>query len=120
MEKQISEIQLQAECTIWFQNTMRDHRGKFRRVKNETDMKGVMGMRMGALNKTTGIVKGTWDAFLIRKPIVWIEFKVGNGKLSAEQEEFAKLGMECGWHFAIVRTLDDFQNLINTYYGQHS
>ena len=78
-------------------------------------MKGVMGARMGALNKSTGIVKGTWDAFLISRPMCWIEFKTDKGNLSAEQMEFAKMGLEVGWHFAIVRTLEDFQNVVKTY-----
>lgn len=113
-----TELELQQECTIWFQNTMRNHRGRFRRVKNETDLKGKFGARMGALNKSTGIVKGTWDAFLIVNPIAWIEFKVGSGVLSADQKDFARMGAELGWAFYIVRSLDDFKKVIYGYYDQ--
>jgi len=112
----MNEIQLQAECTTWFQNNMRNERGRFRRVKNETDLKGQAGIRMGALNKATGIVRGTWDSFFVVNPIVWIEFKVSAGVLSPEQREFAKMGIEAGWKFHVCRNLEDFINLTKIYF----
>lgn len=110
----MSEIKLQQECTVWFQNECRNLRGRFRRVKNETDLKGGFGARMGALNKATGIVKGTWDAFLMTRNITWIEFKTGTGVLSPEQIEFARVGTELGWKFSVIRSLGDFKHLISS------
>lgn len=106
-----NELQLQAACVTWFQNNMREHRGKFRRVRNETDLKGKHGMIQGQINKATGIVSGTWDSFFIVSPIHWIEFKWGNNGLSPNQKEFAKLGTACGWRFHVIKTLDQFIRL---------
>lgn len=116
MENKMTELQLQAACTVWFQNNMREYRGRFRRVKNETDLKGKFGARMGALNKTTGIVAGTWDAFLMVEPIVWIEFKTDAGALSTDQKEFKAIGEKLGWNFVVIRTLDDFKNMIHFFF----
>ena len=70
---------------------------------------------MGALNKSTGIVKGTWDSFFVVQPIVWVEFKVGSGVLSQEQRDFARMGAEIGWGFTVVRNLEEFQNAVKRY-----
>jgi hypothetical protein len=112
----MTELQLQAACTIWFQNNMIAHRGKFRRVKNETDLKGKQGVIMGQLNKATGIVKGTWDAFLIVEPICWIEFKTDKGYLSPEQKMFQNFGEQVNWNFRTVRSLEDFQKICKEFF----
>jgi len=119
MESQIikNEIQLQAACAIWFQNNMREQRGLFRRVKNETGLKGDYGRRIGAENRTTGIVAGTWDSFFMCEPIVWIEFKFGNGSLSPVQRDFAEIGKKIGWRFHVIRTLEDFITISKIYFN---
>lgn len=114
----INEIQLQAECYQWFQNNMVKHRGKFRRVKNETDNFTSSRSRIaqGQMNKATGIVAGTWDAFFIIDPIVWIEFKWGKNTLTPEQKQFKLLGEEAGWHFWEIRSLHAFKQIANEYF----
>ena len=112
------ELQLKAECVTWFQNNMINHRGKFRRVKNETDLKGKQGMIMGQLNKATGIRKGTWDSFFIYDPIFWIEFKSSKGTLSKEQKEFMEMGKQVGWKFSVVYSLEQFQKISYELYGK--
>lgn len=115
----MSEIQLQADCTIWFQNTMREYRGRFRRVKNETDnftTNTRSRIAQGVMNRTTGVVAGTWDAFLVVEPIVWIEFKYGHNGLSPEQVKFMEIGKSLGWRFHVVKTLPEFQNVVNLYF----
>lgn len=104
-----NEIKLQAECTTWFQNEMPKFRRRWRRVKNETDVKGRQGMILGQLNKATGIVRGTWDSFFIVEPIVWLEFKTDTGSLSKEQIEFQEMGYEVGWKFVVIRSLSQFK-----------
>lgn len=116
MENKI-ELKLQAECNTWFQNNMTRHRGMFRRVKNETDLKGQQGMRMGQLNKATGVRRGTWDSFFICEPITWLEFKTDEGTLSDDQKEFRIMGKKVGWQFRIVRDLETFQNLCYEIFG---
>jgi len=112
-----TELQLQAACTIWFQNNMRSYRGRFRRIKNETGLKGDYGRRIGAENRATGIVAGTWDSFFMCEPIVWIEFKFGHGSLSPVQREFADVGKELGWKFHVIRTLEDFITIAKIYFN---
>lgn len=112
----MTELQLMAQCNIWLWNGRPELRGRFRRVKNETDHFGMSArsrMAQGVENRSTGIVKGTWDSFLVTNPIVWIEFKVGAGRLTDEQREFAKMGDAVGWQFAVIRNLEDFKILIN-------
>lgn len=67
-------------------------------------------------NKLTGIVPGTWDSFLLRNPMTWIEFKVGKNGLTHEQIEFMNIGEALGHEFYIVRTFQQFKNLINELY----
>ena len=114
------ELKLQAECVFWFKNNMKKHDKKFRRVKNETDLKGRQGMIMGMQNKATGIVAGTWDSFFIYDPIVWVEFKVGKGQLSKDQIDFQEMGYLVGWRFFEVRTLLIFQNLCYELFGKET
>jgi hypothetical protein len=90
---------------------MHKYRRRWRRVKNETDLKGKQGMIMGQQNKATGIVKGTWDSFFIAEPIVWLEFKSERGSLSKEQVEFQEMGYEVGWKFAVINSLDKFKTV---------
>jgi hypothetical protein len=114
------ELKLQAECTLWFRNNMRNHRGKFRRVKNETDKFGtteLQRIKQGVENRSTGIVRGTWDSFFITKPITWIEFKIGNNDLSDEQKEFMLMGLEVGWKFSVARSIEDFQAICKKIYN---
>jgi hypothetical protein len=106
-----SEIKLQSACTIWFQNEMFRHRGYFRRVKNELDQWGTNRVAQLVNNRSTGIVPGTWDAFLCTQPITWIEFKTAKGRLSDAQKEFQKIGEKLGWNFRVVRTLEEFQDV---------
>jgi hypothetical protein len=111
------ELKLQADCTTWFQNNMSRHRKKWRRVKNETDLKGKQGMIMGQLNKATGIVAGTWDSFFIVEPVVWLEFKGAKGVLSKEQIEFQEMGYEVGWKFVTVKTLEQFKDVCKSLFN---
>lgn len=110
----MTELQLQSECAVWFQNTMYKHRGYFRRVKNETDAFISVRSRIaqGMQNKSTGIVAGTWDSFLMVEPILWIEFKVGTNGLSPPQKEFMRIGLILGWRFKIVKILEQFQTIV--------
>jgi hypothetical protein len=108
------ELKLQAECTIWFRNNMIKHRGKFRRVKNETDKFGtteLQRIKQGVENRSTGIVRGTWDSFFVTRPITWIEFKSEKGVLTKEQKEFKEMGITVGWNFYIIKNLEQFQYL---------
>jgi len=114
------ELKLQAECTVWFQNNMVKHRGKFRRVKNETDKFGtteLQRIKQGVENRSTGIVKGTWDAFLMARPIVSIEFKSKTGTLTKEQKEFRDIGIEYGWAFFVIKELEEFQTICKEIYN---
>jgi hypothetical protein len=107
--KMNAELRLQAECTTWFQNNMPQFRRRWRRVRNETDVKGKHGMILGQMGKATGIVAGTWDSFFIVEPIVWLEFKADKGSLSKDQIEFQEFGYEVGWKFVVVKSLEQFK-----------
>jgi len=113
-----SELQLQAHCYLWFHNNLPKHRGCFRRVRNETDVKGRAGMILGQQNKATGIIAGTWDSFFVIDPIVWIEFKFGRGTLSQAQREFQAIGEEAGWNFHVIKSLETFKLVANGYFSK--
>jgi hypothetical protein len=114
MQEPKNELQLQAQCALWLHNNFPQHRGKFRRVKNETDHFGLSGnqrIAQGVENRATGVVKGTWDAFFMTNPMFWIEFKFGKGVLTLEQKEFREEGIKLGWNFCIVKSLVEFQTI---------
>lgn len=112
----MEELKMQQKCFMWHQEVYYMERGWLRRVKNELDNHPRKSQadvyKQLSENKATGIVKGTWDMFYMRDPIIWFEAKIGKNILSPEQEAFRMRGIELGWMFFVFYTIDEFKNIM--------
>jgi hypothetical protein len=68
--------------------------------------------------KALGVVEGVADFELVSDGRVdFIEMKTDIGKQSAAQKEFQRMVNERGHYYHIVRTVEEFKNLIKSIYG---
>ena len=70
--------------------------------------------KKGNLNKALGVVKGTSDTFYLLEggKVLWIEFKLPTGVQSDAQKEWELLCISLGHTYAIVKTEQEFWDLI--------
>lgn len=108
METKNSEARLMQDCYMWFHNTYPHMRGLYFQIKNESTSKIT-----GARAKATGVVPGVSDACLLipHKSPTFIEFKTETGKQSKVQAEWESLITISGYHYVIIHSLSQFQNL---------
>lgn len=64
----------------------------------------------------SGALKGTSDLVLVsNRGVCFIELKSPNGRLRAEQKEFAKAVEALGYEFHVVRSIDSFIDIANRF-----
>ena len=74
---------------------------------------------VGNRKKASGVVKGVSDMVLITKVgTVYLEFKTPVGVQSAEQKDFAAKVRERDHLYFIIRSFEQFQELIKQLYEQ--
>jgi len=107
-DKDMSEAQIQAACVTWLWNTYPQTRGLFFAVNNNSEH-----VARAMNRKAVGLVAGVSDTiFLWRGKALLIEFKTPTGKQSAKQQEWQERAEAQGFRYYIVRSLEDFQELI--------
>lgn len=107
-----SESQLQAKCYQWFHNTYPEQRKRLFMIHNNPANR-VQGNRLRAM----GMVKGVADMEYLTsdgRP-VFIEFKIDNNTQSPEQIEFEQVCIELGIPYFVIKTFDDFCNLLESF-----
>ena len=106
----LSEIQMQSKAFINLWNTRPDLRYRVFAINNNSQ-NGIKG----AMNKSMGVVAGVADMCYLKPEgkVVWIEWKTEIGKQSNEQKEFEKVCRELGHEYVIVRSEDEFLQVIN-------
>ena len=103
------EDRLHAQMYMWFHNKFPEHRGTLCYNHNNSKNK-IEGNR----NRTLGIQKGRSDfTFNFRGISYKIEVKTETGKQSKDQKEWQQLMELHGFKYYIVRSLKEFQQLIN-------
>ncbi len=102
----MSEDQLQSTCFQWHWNNYPDERGMLFHV-NQKARNAIEGNRMKAM----GVVPGVSDMIYLKGP-VFIEMKTEDGKQSPDQKRFQKLTESLGFKYGIVRTFEQFIELI--------
>jgi hypothetical protein len=108
-----SEEALQQKCCFWFHNTYPNLRGLLFAVPNG----GARSAKEGKALKLTGVVSGVSDLILLYKQKAYmIELKTmqKNSKQSVNQLIWAEKVKEQGFNYNLVRSLDEFQELIKT------
>lgn len=102
------ELKLQAECFQWHWNTFPEERYLLHANNNnsENEVKG-------AQNRAIGVVAGVSDMEYYRKSkVIFIELKMADGYQSDKQKEFQQRVEAEGFRYEIIRSLEEFQNLI--------
>lgn len=103
-----SEERLQQEIVRWFNNTYPQYRGLLCYNNNNS-----VGGYRGDKNRWMGIVKGRSDLeLLLGGQTTMIELKTVTGLQKPAQAEWQKLVESQGFRYCIVRTLDEFKELV--------
>lgn len=103
-----SEDQLQSECYQWFHSTYPDLRGLLCYNLNNSRNK-----IRAAMDKGMGLQKGRSDmVFYYQGRAVMIEFKLGDGRQSKDQKEWESKIVKAGFPYYIIRSFDEFKELI--------
>jgi hypothetical protein len=104
----LSEAQLQSQCVIWMRNEKPETRGLFFAITNNSENIGRAMQR-----KSMGLIPGVADTcFLWRGEAYFIEFKTPEGNQSPEQKQWQKTIEKHGIEYYIVRSFEQFKNLI--------
>ena len=103
-----TESRLQQDCFMWHWNTFPNHRGRFFMCHN-TPKNAIDGNRL----KGMGLLAGVSDMILLRdgRPPLCIEFKTEEGRQSERQKWWQKVAESTGAEYAIIKTLEEFQEL---------
>lgn len=110
----MTESQLQARIVKLYNNayclTHHSHRCMILSIPNGGTRNAMEAMTL----KSTGLLAGASDLIVIHQhpdkaPILyWIEIKTDLGKQSESQKEFEKRITALGYHYAVVRSMNDF------------
>jgi hypothetical protein len=104
----MNESALQSQCFLWFHNNFPALRGllcyNLNNSKNAID---------GNRNRSLGLQKGRSDMTLFYAGKTYhIEFKTETGRQSPEQKKWQELVESHGFEYIIIRTLEEFKQLI--------
>ena len=103
-----SEARIQQEIVMYFNNEYPELRGCLCYNNNNS----VGGLR-GKINKFLGVIKGRSDMVLYYKSFsVMIELKTEKGIQSQHQKDWQKLIENQGFEYYIVRSIEEFKELI--------
>lgn len=76
----------------------------------------------GAILKRQGVRKGVPDWIFLEPRNgasgLIVELKTKTGSTSKEQKEFIKMALQRGYVTAVCRTLDNFMDIVNLYFGE--
>lgn len=114
---------LHAKCFQWFWNELairgiHPHLKKRLWHNQQKARNRVEGNRFKAM----GVIRGVSDITLMMPGMMhFIELKTPRGTQSADQIEFQKAAEYCGFRYYLVRTFEQFKelilNILNSYYG---
>jgi len=106
----MTESQLQQQCYLWFRKQYPAEEGRLWMQYNNP-----RSMQSGRYLKLQGMVSGVSDLAFIRidGTMVFIELKVPTGKQSPNQKWWQSVIQRCNSEYYIVKSLDEFQQLIN-------
>ena len=110
----MSEIQLQTSCFTWLWNNYPQTRRLFFHVPNGGNRNAIEGMQL----KASGVVAGIPDCILVHCGRCYgFEFKTLTGKVSPVQEKVHQAWSNDGTPVYIIRTIEEFQEIINSILG---
>lgn len=112
------EMKIQSECVLWLYNNRPETRGLFYHIRNEVDRPDANPMLI-AKYRAEGLVKGVADCALMmaRKSYhgLFVEFKTDTGRQSSAQKSWQQIIENQGYLYRVIRSLEEFKELINWY-----
>ena len=112
------EGKIQAECYAWFWNTFPKYRKCYFAIPNENSRADSSAIS-GAIRKSMGVTKGVADTFMaVQKGGyggMFVEFKTQVGTQSPDQKQWQIIIENQGYVYRVVRSLEEFKELINWY-----
>lgn len=112
----LSEDKIQQDIVIWFNNNycLKHHapRCSIFSVPNGGTRNKLEAIKL----KSTGMKAGVSDLIVVMPEIVlFVEVKTETGKQSDKQKEFEIIISKLGFKYYLVRSLDEFKIIINSY-----
>lgn len=105
----MKEDYIQKQCVQWFIQTYPELQGLLCYNLNNSRNKVA-----GANNKRMGLIKGRSDMVLYFKGVAtMMEFKTSTGRQNQSQKDWQKLIEWQGFSYYIIRSLDEFKQVIN-------
>lgn len=131
--KNNKESRLQQQCVYWFRVQYPQYARLLTHPINEGSDHTSQDRRRQAIHKAEGTIAGVPDLLLFVPadyivPVdehttvkahsyhgLGIEMKTKTGRQSQEQKDFQKMYEAAGYKYVVVRSLDDFKNVVNEY-----
>jgi hypothetical protein len=110
MDENQSETSLQAECVRYMRNDLRVVYGTFFSIPNEGKRGVINASRMLAQGLLSGIPDLCW---LIDGTAVFFELKSKKGTTTPKQKLIHKNLIELGYEVHVIKTFDEFRNIVS-------
>lgn len=105
---QKSESKIQQEIVIWYRNNNLNNNNIIFSVPNEGK-----SAKEQMFKKATGLLSGVSDLIVLHNgKTIFIECKDEKGKQSDKQKEFEKIVSLQGFKYFLVRSLEEFKNIL--------
>lgn len=107
-----SESAIQQQCYMWFNNTYCLNHHEPRLLMFSVPNEGKNAIEQSR-KKQIGMLSGVSDTIIIfENRVVFCEFKDDKGKQSDRQKDFQERVEKLGHEYWIVRSLDEFKQLL--------
>lgn len=131
--KKISESSIQQSCFLWLNNNygLKHHSPRLKMFSVPNELAMILGAILKSYRipdsivdksvsqvldkmKSTGMTAGVSDSIVILpNKTIYVEFKTDIGRQSDKQKEFQKIVADLGHEYYIVRSIEQFKEIIN-------
>ena len=108
----LSEGKIQQSCYLYFNNTccLKHHEPRLLMFSIPNEGKNAIEQ---SRKKATGMLAGVSDTIVVfPNKVLFIEFKDDKGRQSDKQKEFEERVNKLGFEYYVIRSLDEFKQLI--------
>lgn len=113
-----TEQSIQQQMFVWYNNTFCLKHHNPRNLIFAVPNGGTRNIREALALKNTGVLSGVSDLIVIHNgKVLFIEVKLPNGKQSPSQLDFEQRVKELGFDYYLIRTFEQFKNIIHEQTG---